>query len=130
MNEILGRSRDDDTLSHDQTAAITVLAKRTSYWKTLKKAGIAMTNGDQYTALENLLTHLADLGAFLVPVGELEQWHPRIASRDKNAWLLKIFEQDLHLRPPSGLEAFTRDYLNHLTQPPHLTPSSSTPSPP
>ncbi|MGW1997674.1 AAA family ATPase [Embleya sp. NPDC001921] len=118
MNEILGSSNGQDTLSVTQTNAIAELGKRSTYWKDLKRSGLRGLDGQEYNALEQLLSYLGDLGALLVPVGELERWHPGIGGRDKNAWISDVFEQEKHLTPPDELAHLTKRYLEHLTRRP------------
>ncbi|MFI6588359.1 AAA family ATPase [Embleya sp. NPDC050493] len=118
MNEILKNSRDSDALTSDQTVAIAKLAKRSSYWNALKESGTRAVGGDEHNALIRLLVYLGELGAFLVPVGELECWHLGIKTKDKSAWIANVFEKKLHLDPPDELVRFTRQYLGYLTHSP------------
>lgn len=116
MNKILGRSAEQDALRLDQTSAIAKLAKKTTFWHDLKQRGTGQLRGQQLKALQALLDYLAGLGAFLVPLGELECWHPTIEAGNKNVWMADVFEQGLHLKPSDELTRFTHGYLGYLTR--------------
>ena len=58
----------------------------------IKKQGIAGLSGADSEDLRNLIKQLAEYGIFLVPVGELEQWLPRLTRTGNESWLIKTFE--------------------------------------
>ena len=78
----------------------------------LKKKGTDCVEGIFRLDLENFLLQLAEYGAFVVPVGELECWLKalqREAWSGKNEWLLRTFEamgedsgNPSYIRPESG----------------------------
>ncbi|HYC59802.1 MAG TPA: AAA family ATPase [Thermoanaerobaculia bacterium] len=70
-----------------------------------KSAGIEGLTRSAQAEARDLLDQLALYGIFLVPVGELERWLPRVAG--KSAWLQRAFET-LHESDTSAVEEFMR----------------------
>jgi AAA domain, putative AbiEii toxin, Type IV TA system/Overcoming lysogenization defect protein-like, TOPRIM domain len=65
-------------------------------WSIVKNDGVAaFPRGDASTAGETLLARLRELGLFLVPVGELEGWHPTVSGHGPD-WLGSVIEERRH----------------------------------
>jgi hypothetical protein len=92
---------------HLDDKAVDVIQKalgRSTGWNTVKAAGKAgVANPEAYQSLEYLLGHLAHMGIFLVPVGELERWFPHLP---KAGWCGAALEQGLHENPTPELQRF------------------------
>jgi hypothetical protein len=61
----------------------------------LKHEGTSCLTGTEKQDLQNFIDHLATVGVFVVPVGEVECWLPQLAREawsGKNEWLLRTFE--------------------------------------
>ncbi|WP_171898730.1 ATP-dependent endonuclease [Curtobacterium sp. UCD-KPL2560] len=63
-----------------------------SGWKDFKLQGSPMLHGDALNAFSRLDTTLRSHGVFLVPVGELEGFHPEYSSANKARWLRSVLE--------------------------------------
>lgn len=58
-----------------------------------RDGGISILNGDELAASQDLLTHLASYGIFIVPGGELESWLTNLkATGHGPTWLINVFE--------------------------------------
>lgn len=65
-------------------------------WDRVKNTGIAgVPKGDPYGAASRLLNGLADLGIFLVPIGEMEDFAPSISGHGPG-WLAGVLEGGVH----------------------------------
>jgi len=118
IGKILGNADQQEALTKRDSEAVRAVTRATTYWDTLKAAGAAALKPAEVRALKALLPALAELGVFLVPVGELERWHRDIDAGNKNTWLLTVFERNLHTEPSTELADFTRSYLAYLTRDP------------
>lgn len=72
-----------------------VLTSLAATGKDFKKAGgLALLNGKELEAAQNLLQDLARYGLFVVPSGEVESWLAKLeVDRSKHKWLRSIFEK-------------------------------------
>jgi len=72
----------------------------------LKSRGINLLSGPDRQDLENFIAQLANYGAFVVPVGEVESWLRELPRRtsDKSEWLSETFEA-------MGQDASSSSYL-------------------
>ncbi|MFF4321154.1 hypothetical protein [Streptomyces sp. NPDC001568] len=114
-NDVLGRARDSDPVPADAARRISELAKASTEWKPLKRAGLSALNGTPaYTPAMRLTATLARLGAFVVPVGELESWVPSVSSGDKSKWLTTVFEDRHHLKPSDQLKTLCAQIRAYL----------------
>jgi len=83
-------------LSTSETRAIAEVLRSESGWKRLKNSGVrGVDNGAPSTALSSILEKSARVGLFIVPVGELERFHPTV-SGNKQEWLRQVLEQELY----------------------------------
>jgi len=72
---------DDDTqrLAEEQTRRVREIVKSTDGWRRVRSGGVAaMPNGEARQAADKLLSSLATVGLFVVPVGALEGWAPSV----------------------------------------------------
>lgn len=77
-------------LSSTEIKAIREAIKQTTGWALFKKLGKARLSGEPLKQLNILLAELAKIGIFLVPVGELERFHPTYTVRNKAKWLQEV----------------------------------------
>lgn len=80
----------------------------------LKISGVGGLSGEPYNAAKRLLEYFADLGVFIVPVGELEYWVREISAARKNVWLARVFEEGWHKRPSVELRGFISRITDYL----------------
>lgn len=75
--------------------------ERAEVWKFLQKSGknpktdggLSLLSGTELEAAEELFRTLERYGLFIVPVGEVEHWLPKLQiRREKSRWLRSIFE--------------------------------------
>ncbi|MEU0406780.1 AAA family ATPase [Streptomyces griseorubiginosus] len=107
IGSIIGNPRGRVTLSQQQIDEITESLKSANGWKVLKGSGIRGLSGDPYNAAVRVLDYFANLGVFIVPVGELECWVREIPATKKNVWLSRVFDEGYHKRPSVELRDFT-----------------------
>lgn len=65
-----------------------------SGWKDFKLQGKAFLRGDALQAFVRLDVKLRSVGIFLVPVGELEGFHPEYPAKNKAKWLRSVLEAE------------------------------------
>ncbi len=91
INDVLNASTSNE-LTANEIKSIRKHIRATSGWELIKKNGKgAVSSGDPSTAFDTILEEAKKVGLFLVPVGELERFHPLIAG-DKQKWLREVFE--------------------------------------
>ncbi len=104
--EVIGNPKGGSILGQEQIISILQELKSANAWKVLKSGGLSVLNGDPYNAACRLLKNLADVGVFVVPVGELEHWVRSISSSNKSFWLSSVFDEGLHRAPTVELRGF------------------------
>ncbi|PBI96474.1 vitamin B12-transporter ATPase [Rhodococcus erythropolis] len=87
---------DATDLSKAEIATVRGAIQARSGWKQMKVTGTALLNGQARAAVDSVIEDLESIGIFVVPVGELESFHPAIGSRDKMAWLKQVMDERLH----------------------------------
>ncbi|MFI1392009.1 AAA family ATPase [Streptomyces griseoaurantiacus] len=112
---IIGNPRGKTLLTQRQIEAISETLRTANGWKKLKASGVQALNGEPYAAARRLVSYLAKIGLFLVPVGELECWIRDISPSNKVAWLTRVFEEGRHLNPSGELRDFCSDVRSYLT---------------
>ncbi|MFH9803748.1 ATP-dependent nuclease [Streptomyces albidoflavus] len=115
VNGIIGNPRGATALSQQQIDKITVALKAANGWKFLKTSGLTGLSGEPHNAARRLLDYFANLGVFIVPVGELECWVRAVPATNKSVWLTRVFEEGHHKAPSAELRDFSvriTDYLN------------------
>ena len=111
LKNILGNGS-NEILNKDELKAISELGKTTSKWDTLKKFGTAgAPPGDGSAALGRIMSNLKELGIYLVPVGELENFVKDIGDHGP-AWVEKVLES----YPDFSAEVFAgiRDFMSEV----------------
>lgn len=100
VRAILSTVETGDAVSGEKRREILDLLENAAPWSEAKRHGIAKLRGGARQDAEKLLHRWADIGLFLVPVGELECWWPQ-GSRPKSEWFLgairMIMENDISL---------------------------------
>lgn len=100
---------DATELNRNEIATVREAVQGRSGWKLMKVSGTALLNGAPRAAIESVIEDLGKLGIFVVPVGELESFHPTVGSRDKMAWLKQVM--DLRLQESDGRH---RDFVEEV----------------
>lgn len=96
LGEVLNGSA-EDKLTADEIDRMRKALKATSGWDALKMSGRGgIAKGGVYTAFEQILTEAAAVGLFIVPVGELERFHPSVPGKNKQQWLRTVFETGVY----------------------------------
>lgn len=87
---------DAKELTRNEISTVREAIQGRSGWKLMKASGVALLKGEALLAIESVIDDLGELGIFVVPVGELESFHPRVGSKEKMAWLKQVMDQRLH----------------------------------
>ncbi|WP_174535758.1 ATP-dependent nuclease [Micromonospora chalcea] len=106
VNEVL-KERKGQFLTPGDLASIRKMVTPKTGWKAFKKVGRSWLRGDAIEAFDRIDTYLRSLGIFLVPVGELEGFHPEVPSGNKAAWLRRVLEEEKYLVSPAA-SAYSR----------------------
>ncbi|WP_329398954.1 AAA family ATPase [Streptomyces melanogenes] len=114
ISGIIGNPSGKSALSQNQIDEIAKSLKAANVWKMLKISGVGGLSGEPYNAAKRLLEYFADLGVFIVPVGELEYWVREISAARKNVWLARVFEEGWHKRPSVELRGFISRITDYL----------------
>jgi hypothetical protein len=122
-------SADVPQLSHGSFATLRAAVKNAmdATGKDMKRqGGLAILNGTDRQAAEDLLNQLKQYGIFVIPGGELESWMKGLGATGHGpAWLIDIFERmgedpcnDNYVRPnEDDAWAFVRDIRSWLVDP-------------
>lgn len=110
------------------------LIHRLDRMRRLKKGGVSALSDDLATRIRTLLRCLGEMGLFLVPVGELEEWltHEKLTASKSNkwAWANAAAERILHLGRQSGdIWDFVDSIGRYLTSPVSAGVRSAVPTP-
>jgi hypothetical protein len=93
-------------LSRDAAETIRSITKLNDSWTRLKSGGIsAIPQGDASARTKALLDALAEIGLFVVEVGELERWEPDLAGHGPS-WVGAAIQAGRHEQPGSATEKF------------------------
>ncbi|MFD0209733.1 ATP-dependent endonuclease [Streptomyces hirsutus] len=114
INSIIGGASGRATLSQQQIDAIVRELKAANGWKSLKTSGLAGLTGEPHNSASRLIAYFAELGLFLVPVGELECWVRALPGTNKNVWLSRVFDEGYYRRPSAELNSFVEGISNYL----------------
>lgn len=88
-------------LTPREAKAIREAVKETTGWSLFKKMGRSRLSGEALRRLDSLLAELAKIGIFLVPVGELERFHPEYTVGNKAKWLQEVLSESVYARSGS-----------------------------
>jgi predicted ATPase len=114
VKAILASAADSAALSQEQAERIRGAVKFESGWAIIKRGGKdALRGQDAYLAIERIIAYAAQLGLFLVPVGELEGWVPRVPSGNKKNWFNRVFTEGHWRNPSDELRAFITAVASH-----------------
>lgn len=106
INKLLDANEASGVLTRDDAAAVRRTLKLNDGWAVVKRGGLkAIPSGDAYEASERVLDYIADIGLFVVPVGELERWVPAVGHHGSK-WIIEVIERGLHRTPPTDALAF------------------------
>jgi hypothetical protein len=93
-------------LSRDAAEAIRSMTKVDDSWTRLKRGGLSMIpQGDASARAKDLIHGLAEIGLFVVDVGELERWEPDIGGHGPS-WVGAAIQAGRHDSPGSTTENF------------------------
>lgn len=99
---------DDEILTEKDAENLRAIVRAESGWDKAKRAGkSAVPQGEAYSACENLLSALSDLGILVVPVGELEGFERTIAGHGR-VWVAEVLAQGRHKSPGAEASEFVR----------------------
>ena len=110
--EILSRGS-NEILDKDELKAISELTKTPSKWDALKNFGFAgAPPGDGTLALERISSSLKELGIYLVPVGELENFVKSVGDHGPS-WVAKVLESypDFSVDIYNGIRNFMSEVI-------------------
>ena len=103
-----------DRLDRVRKKTMSDAMRATTGWGALKRSGLhGVAQGPPQEATQRILTLLRSIGVFVVPVGELERWHPAISGKS-NEWLATVLEQELHLQPDQTRADFVTKLVDFL----------------
>ncbi|MCX5130871.1 ATP-binding protein [Streptomyces sp. NBC_00340] len=114
IDGIIGNPRGATTLSQNQIDKISAALKAANGWKFLKASGVTALSGEPHNAAQRLLSYFANLGIFLVPVGELECWIRALPATNKSLWLTRVFEEGYYKAPSVELRDFSISITRYL----------------
>jgi hypothetical protein len=82
------------------------MTKLDDSWSRLKNGGLSMIpQGDASSAAKALIDGLAEIGLFVVDVGELERWEPDLPGHGPS-WVGAAIQAGRHDRDGSATEQF------------------------
>jgi hypothetical protein len=98
-------------LTRRETEQIREAIKVDDGWSQIKRSGVSgVPQGEPSAAAQDLLSRLANVGLFVVPVGELERWAPDAGGHGP-AWVSNVLENRRHYDEPArtfvrGIDSF------------------------
>ncbi len=93
-------------------SALERIKNNSNKWHDIKQKGVSSLPTNLKDKSRNVLKAAKDLGLFIVPVGELEQWLD-IGVR-KQDWTSKVLEKWKLDDPPEDLKNFVKEFKNFL----------------
>ncbi|MDQ4033880.1 MAG: AAA family ATPase [Actinomycetota bacterium] len=103
-----------DRLDHTRKKIITDALRATSGWGALKRSGLhGVAQGAPEAAARRLLATLRQIGVFVVPVGELERWHPSVEGKS-NEWLAAVLDGGCHVTTDQHRTEFVTGLVDFL----------------
>jgi ABC-type transport system involved in cytochrome c biogenesis ATPase subunit len=115
INGIIDQTHGRATLTQQQIEEITRALKSANGWRIIKTSGLAGLSGEPHNSAQRLVDYFANLGVFLVPVGELECWVRAVPATNKSGWLTRVFDEGHHKTPSAELRAFSARVTRYLT---------------
>ncbi|MCZ4101084.1 ATP-dependent nuclease [Streptomyces sp. H39-C1] len=114
INTVIGSPGGSAALSQQQIDSIINTMKTANGWKLLKASGVDGLSGEPHNAANRLIDYFANLGVFLVPVGELECWVRQVPMTNKSAWLSQVFDDGHYKNPSPALRSFSARIADYL----------------
>jgi hypothetical protein len=112
IGEVLERAQRE--LTREETDRIRTITKTESGWSALKATGVAgLPQGDASVRGARLVEALKATGIFVVPVGELERWHPELGGHGPS-WVVDVLVGGLHDRADTSSREFIESVATHL----------------
>jgi hypothetical protein len=103
-----------NNLTRDETERIRTVTKVEDGWTAVKQTGLAgLPPGEATSRCQRLLEELRRIGVFVVPIGELEGWHPEVGNHGP-AWVVDVLVKGLHDREGTPSRDFVRDISEYL----------------
>jgi AAA domain, putative AbiEii toxin, Type IV TA system len=109
----------DSHFSNDMKKAITKILKQTSYWSILKTVGKHAFQGHIRRAYDRIESYAANLGIFIVPVGEMEGFCPENANLHGPDFAIQVLNEFdlLESVEMHELREFSRLLLSYMSTP-------------
>ena len=85
-----------------------------SGWKKLKRAGLSLLTGKDYSAAQRVISYLSSIGIFVVPVGELERWFPDVEASHGEGFVTTVLEDRRLKQMPPDLEKFVVSVIQYF----------------
>jgi hypothetical protein len=103
-----------NNLTRGESEQIRAVTKVEDGWALPKQRGVAgVPLGEATSRCNRLLEGLRSIGIFVVPVGELESWHPEVGNHGP-AWVVDVLVQGLHNREDTPSRNFVSDIAEYL----------------
>lgn len=103
----------NSAIDDDEAKQIKASVSLKSGWKAIKRGGFRAFEGDAEDAVQDVARVLREAGVHLVPVGELERWHP-FGKLHGPQWAARALAERVHERPSGELSEFLRGVANGL----------------
>ncbi|WP_434466675.1 ATP-dependent nuclease [Aeromonas dhakensis] len=113
IEEFLHQLNKDEHDFSGARGAINRIRKDTSKWSSIKSSGTSILEGELKIEIESFLAQLANLGLFVVPVGELEGWID-LGDVKKNKWIVPALESLSENGAPKELEDFVASVVSRV----------------
>lgn len=107
--------RGDEPLSERDKDEVRQHVKKSTAWDSVKQKGVKGLPESVREAFTGLDSDLRSIGIFVVPVGELELFHPDAPRSRKAAWLAHVLENELYQSDPRS-HAFVREIVASLNR--------------
>jgi hypothetical protein len=105
---------DGTELTRDQAKRIRAITRIDDAWRRAKQGGESVVaQGEPSGRLQTIMASMAELGIFVVPVGELERWIPEIADHGPQ-WVSSALEQRKHDDADSPVAHFMTKVAAHF----------------
>jgi hypothetical protein len=111
INDILSGAETAGNLTRDEATEIRGTLRLNDGWQLAKRGGVAsLPAGQTYELACELVTELANMGIFVVTVGELERWFPEVGGHGTK-WVTQALARGLHAKQDSSAWSFMRDVM-------------------
>lgn len=108
ITAVLAGAENSGRLTRDDVDAIRGSLRLNDGWQLVKRGGLAaLPNGQASEAGLRLVARLASIGLFLVTVGELERWFPKVGGHGTK-WVADALARGVQNRPDTPVRQFVR----------------------